>query len=200
VNATEARLARIRGGTAPRSHNARTIAALASNPGCARRAVMDAAGVDKQRVAAFAGFAAPFGQSSFALARGNAFEAQVKAEGAAELLTLLREHLGLPIPEAHYDDLSEAGGNPGMDVRHARTRALLARAAAAEGGTGTMFDHPLLRLEVGGRYAFLEPDLIAFQLDGTFRVVDGAPARISAGSSTSRPCCGWPGALPRPGT
>jgi hypothetical protein len=172
VNATEARLARIRGGTAPRSHNARTIAALASNPGCARRAVMDAAGVDKQRVAAFAGFAAPFGQSSFALARGNAFEAQVKAEGAAELLTLLREHLGLPIPEAHYDDLSEAGGNPGMDVRHARTRALLARAAAAEGGTGTMFDHPLLRLEVGGRYAFLEPDLIAFQLDGTFRVVE----------------------------
>ena len=31
-----------------------------------------------------------------------------------------------------------------------------------------MFDHPLLRLEVGGRHAFLEPDLIAFQLHGRF--------------------------------
>ena len=35
-----------------------------------------------------------------------------------------------------------------------------------------MFDHPLLRLEVGGRHAFLEPDLIAFQLDGRFHVIE----------------------------
>jgi len=35
-----------------------------------------------------------------------------------------------------------------------------------------MFDHPLLRLEVGGRHAFLEPDLIAFQLHGKFHVVE----------------------------
>jgi len=35
-----------------------------------------------------------------------------------------------------------------------------------------MFDHPLLRLEVGGRHAFLEPDLIAFQLHGMFHVVE----------------------------
>ncbi len=35
-----------------------------------------------------------------------------------------------------------------------------------------MFDHPLLRLEVGGRHAYLEPDLIAFQLRGRFHVVE----------------------------
>ena len=172
MNATEAKLARIRGRALAKTHNARTIAALASNPGCARRAILDAAGVDKQRIAAYAGFPAPFGQSRFALARGNAFEAQVKAEGAAELLTLLREHLNLDIPEAHYDDLSEVGGNTSLDLRHARTRALLARAATADTAEGTMFDHPLLRLEVGGRHAFLEPDLIAFQLRGKFHVVE----------------------------
>jgi hypothetical protein len=166
VNGTEAQLARLRGRVLPRSHNARTIAALASNPGCARRAILDAAGVDKQRIAAYAGFPAPFGQSRFALARGNAFEAQVKADGAAELLTLLRAHLDLPIPEAHYDDLSEIGGNASLDLRHARTKTLLARAATSQDDAGTMFDHPLLRLEVGGRHAFLEPDLIAFQLHG----------------------------------
>ena len=174
MNGTEARLARIRGRALPRNHNARTIAALASNPGCARRAVMDAAGVDKQRLAAYAGFAAPFGQSGFALARGNAFEAQVKASGGAELLTLLREHLRLPIPEASYDDLSEVGGNTSLDLRHARTRNLLSRAAGGGEGTGagTMYDHPLLRLEVAGRHAYLEPDLIAFQLNGRFHVVE----------------------------
>ncbi|HEY6315110.1 MAG TPA: hypothetical protein VIY52_30500 [Streptosporangiaceae bacterium] len=172
MNGTEARLACLRGPVLARSHNARTIAALASNPGCARRAILDAAGVDKQRIAAYAGFPAPFGQSRFALARGNAFEAQVKANGAAELLTLLREHLGLPIPEAHYDDLSEVGGNASLDLRHARTKTLLARAVRSQDDPGTMFDHPLLRLEVGGRYAFLEPDLIAFQLHGTCHVVE----------------------------
>ena len=170
MTGTEARLARIRGRALPRSHKARTIAALASNPGCARRAILDAAGADKQRIAAYAGFPAPFGQSRFALARGNAFEAQVKADGGAELLTLLREHLNLPIPEAHYDDLSEVGGSASPDLRHARTRSLLARAASANSAEGTMFDHPLLRLEVGGRHAFLEPDLIAFQLHGKFQV------------------------------
>jgi hypothetical protein len=172
VTSLEARLARIRGRAPAKTHNARTIAALASNPGCARRAIMDAAGVDKQRIAAYTGFPAPFGQSGFALARGNAFEAQVKAEGAAELLTLLREHLGLPIPQAHYDDLGEVGGNASLDLRHARTTALLARAAAAEDEAGTMFDHPVLRLEVGGRHAFLEPDLIAFRLRGMFHVIE----------------------------
>jgi hypothetical protein len=172
LTGTEARLAGLRGRALPKSHNARTIAALAANPGCARRAVMDAAGVDKQRLAAYAGFPAPFGQSRFALARGNAFEAQVKADGAAELLRLLREHLNLPIPEAHYADLGEVGGNPDLGLRHARTKSLLARAATAHAAEGTMFDHPLLRLEVGGRHAFLEPDLIAFRLCGQFRVIE----------------------------
>ncbi|HYZ57433.1 MAG TPA: hypothetical protein VE733_28575 [Streptosporangiaceae bacterium] len=184
MNGTEAWLARIRGRALPRSHNARTIAALASNPGCARRAIMDAAGVDKQRLAAHAGFPASFGQSRFALTRGNAFEAQVKANGAAELLRLLREHLRLPIPEASYDDLSEVGGNISLELRHVRTRNMLARAARSPNDArpadnarlasdaGTMFDHPLLRLEVGGRYAYLEPDLIAFQIRGQFRVVE----------------------------
>ncbi len=172
MTSTEARLDQIRGAVAPRNHNARTIAALTSNPGCARRAVMDAAGVDKQRLAAHAGFPAPFGQSQFAITRGNAFEAQVKANGCAELLRLLREQLGLPIPEVSYDDLEEVAGNTSADLRHARTRRLLARAAASGADAGTLFDHPLLRLEVGGRQVYLEPDLIAFQLYGQFHVVE----------------------------
>jgi hypothetical protein len=169
---TEERLAQIRGALPARPHNARTIAALSGNPGCARRAILDAAGVDKQRVAAHVGFPAPFGQSQFAITRGNSFEAQVKANGCAELLRLLREQLGLPIPEASYADLEEVGGNTSLDVRHARTRQLLTGSAASGPDAGTLFDHPLLRLPVGGRLAYLEPDLIAFRLGGQFRVVE----------------------------
>lgn len=172
MNAVEARLDRIRGQVAPKAHNARTIAALTSNPGCARRAIMDAAGVDKQRLGSYVGFSARFGQSQFAIGRGNAFETQVKANGCAELLRLLRDHLALPIPEVSYDNLDDVGGNTSLPVRHARTRALLSRAAGSGQDAGTLFDHPLLRLEVGGRPVYLEPDLIAFQLRGSFHVVE----------------------------
>src|ERR1700678_3111417 len=120
--ALEARLDRFRGSVAPKSHNARTIAALTSNPGCARRAIMDAAGVDKRRIASYTGFPTPFGQSQFAIGRGNAFEAQVKANGCAELLRLLREQLGLAIPEASYDNLDDVGGVTSLLVRHTRTK------------------------------------------------------------------------------
>lgn len=172
MNETEARLDRIRGPIPARPHNARTIAALTSNPGCARRAVLDAAGVDKVRLAVHAGYPARFGQSPFAIARGNAFEAQVKANGCAELLRLLRELLDLPIPEVSYDDLEAVGGNVSNEIRHIRSRNLLARAATSGADAGTLFDHPLLKLAVGGRSAYLEPDLIAFQLRGRFHVVE----------------------------
>ena len=163
------RLGRLRGRSMPRRHTARTISALAANPGCVRRALLDASGTDKEKVAARAGYPAPFGQSEFAIARGNAFEAQVKENGAAQLLALLRDHLRLDISEAHYTDLNDVGGNEGNELRHIRTRQLL---TGAERGQGTMFDHPMLRLEVGGRHAYLEPDLIAFQLHGQFHVVE----------------------------
>ncbi|MFG2006057.1 hypothetical protein ACGFNU_43595 [Spirillospora sp. NPDC048911] len=163
-------LDRLRGGAEPRNHDARTIAALTANPGCARRGIMDAAGVDKDAVARRLGFPAPFGQSQFAITRGNAFEAQVKADGCAELLTLLRDRLGLDVPEVAYDDLEVVAGNESRELRHARTRRLLERALSS--GEGTLFDHPLLRLDIAGQPAYLEPDVIAFQLRGLFHIIE----------------------------
>ncbi|MGW5463753.1 hypothetical protein [Streptomyces sp. NPDC003996] len=70
----EDRLSFLRGPIAPQPYTARKITALTANPGCARRAVLDAAGVDKDVLAARVGFGARFGQSPFAISRGNAFE------------------------------------------------------------------------------------------------------------------------------
>lgn len=163
---TAARLDALRGPVPPRSHDARTIAALTVNPGCSRRAVLDAAGVDKRKLAERIGFPARYGQSPFAITRGLAFEKQVKVDGCAALLDLLRaEPLHFDVPEHEYVDLGvEPESDPAAPVtvdraaRYERTRQLFARVAAGE---PMLADHPLLRLDVGGRTAYVEPDVVA---------------------------------------
>jgi len=155
------RLAVLRGpATAPRPLDARALAALAANPGCRRRALLDAAGVDKGAVAGVLGAPAPFGQSRFAFSRGHAFEARVKADGGTELLRLLGAE-----GRAHVPDLSATG--PASRV--ARTRLALAEAPP---GAWTLLDHPLLALEVAGSTAYLEPDAVAVAPDGSWTVVE----------------------------
>ncbi|GAA3211466.1 hypothetical protein [Actinocorallia longicatena] len=171
LSSVQARLDRLRGDTPPRNHDARTIAALTTNPGCLRRGLLDAAGADKGEIARHVGQPMIFGQSQFAITRGNVFEAQVKADGCAQLYGLLRDKLNLPVPEASYDDLESVGGNDTREVRYARTKQLLKRAVEGD-EAGTLFDHPLLRLEVGGHLVYLEPDVIAFKLEGRFHVVE----------------------------
>ncbi|MEU8956000.1 hypothetical protein AB0C93_17045 [Streptomyces sp. NPDC048518] len=166
-----ARLTELRGADLPaRPLDARALAALAANPGCRRRALLDGAGVDKTALAQSLGAASGFGQSQFAFVRGNAFEARVKADGGAELLRLTHAGLGGgPEPvagEAAVPDLSAAG----PEGRAART-ALALREATASGGW-TLLDHPMLALEVAGTPAFLEPDAVVVQPDGTWTVVE----------------------------
>ena len=159
-----ARLDRLRGDVPAKRHNARTIAALTGNPGCNRRAVLDAAGVDKPALAERIGFPAAFGQSRFALARGTAFEAMLKADGCA----LLRAVLGLTTETSiGYDDLGDDSDDT-LSARHARTRELLAGGVAG----AALIDHPLLTLDVAGQRVFLEPDLLAYQEKGRLRVVE----------------------------
>ncbi|MFF8912069.1 hypothetical protein ACF08M_01785 [Streptomyces sp. NPDC015032] len=164
------RLAELRGpAVAPRPLDARALAALAANPGCRRRALLDGAGVDKAALAEALGSPAPFGQSQFALVRGNAFEAKVKADGGTELMRLLYEHLGggAAAPgEVLVPDLTAAG----PEGRAARTA--LALREATEAGGWALLDHPMLALEVAGSPAYLEPDAVAVHPDGTWTVVE----------------------------
>ncbi|MFE1194808.1 hypothetical protein ACFW6E_18795 [Streptomyces olivaceoviridis] len=167
--------------------DARALAALAANPGCSRRAILDGAGVDKARLAGALGAPSGFGQSQFALTRGNAFEARVKADGGAELLRLAHARLdpgAEPPATAAVPDLSAHG----PEGRTART-ALALREATRAGGW-TLLDHPMLALDVAGSLAFLEPDAVVVHPDGSwsvveiksFPMVDGSadPAKVGA--------------------
>lgn len=175
------RLAELRGGpdVPPRPLDARALAALAANPGCRRRALLDGAGVDKAAVARALGAPAPFGQSQFAFARGNSFEARVKADGGAELIRLLCASTGETPPEPGAVALPDLSAD-GPAGRTARTRLALERPQAGEtGGTADGADggwallfHPMLALEVAGSTAYLEPDAIAVHPDGSRTVVE----------------------------
>ncbi|TVZ05033.1 hypothetical protein EAS64_10455 [Trebonia kvetii] len=174
MTSVDARLDQLRGSVPPLSYTARTVAALAANPGCSRRAVLDAAGADKAKIAECAGFPQQSGasQSPFALRRGAVFEAEVKSGGGADVIRLLREKAGLPLPEVSHAVLEEVGGSADLELRWRRTRALLLRAARHPDDAGTLYDHPMLRLEIGGHRAYLEPDVIAFQAAGRFHVIE----------------------------
>ncbi|MFI6156490.1 hypothetical protein ACIBCA_27820 [Kitasatospora sp. NPDC051170] len=182
------RLAELRGPAPQRSLNARSLAALAANPGCHRRAVLDAAGVDKSALASRLGRPAPFGQSPFAIARGVIFESRLKADGYAALLEPLRAHLGVPADERTPLEVPDLLPRSGPAVRADRTAEALAR-AAAEPDTWTLLDHPMLRLEVAGSTAYLEPDAVVVHGGRctvveikSFPVLDGTadPAKVGA--------------------
>ncbi|MEB8337302.1 hypothetical protein [Streptomyces endophyticus] len=167
------RLAELRGPDhPPRPLDARALAALAANPGCRRRALLDGAGVDKARIADALGSPSSFGQSQFALARGNVFEARVKSDGGSELLGLVHARVDGVAPEPTPDlvrapDLSAIG----PEGRTART-ALALREAVESPGTWTFLDHPMLALDVAGSPAFLEPDAVVVHPDGSWTVVE----------------------------
>ncbi|AYN43815.1 hypothetical protein D9753_22305 [Streptomyces dangxiongensis] len=168
--------------------DARALAALAANPGCSRRAILDGAGVDKAWLATALGAPSGFGQSQFALTRGNAFEARVKADGGAELLRLAHAHLdpgAEPPSGAALPDLTAHG----PQGRTART-ALALREATRGAGGWTLLDHPMLALDVAGSLAFVEPDAVVVHPDGgwsvveikSFPMVDGSadPSKVGA--------------------
>ncbi|WP_458091573.1 hypothetical protein [Streptomyces malaysiensis] len=189
------RLAELRGpATTPRPLDARALAALAANPGCRRRALLDGAGVDKGALAQALGAPANFGQSQFAHQRGNSFEARVKADGGADLVRLLHERLRdgtePPGPGAvATPDLTA----PGPQGRTARTAIALRE--ATEAGRWALLDHPMVSLDVAGSPAFLEPDAVVVHPDGSwtvveiksFPMVDGSadPAKVGAAARQS---------------
>lgn len=167
------RLAALRGPAPAKGHDARTLAALTANPGCNRRALLDAAGIDKDAIAVHLGKPRPLAKSSLALRSGATFEQQVKADGCAELLRLLRDVLDLPLPEAAHTDLAVVGTQDASpQVRYIHTRNAVLEALRSTSPARTLLDHPILQLTVAGHPVYLEPDVVAFQIDGVFHIIE----------------------------
>ncbi|MEV7374669.1 hypothetical protein AB0O51_27785 [Streptomyces sp. NPDC090301] len=147
---------------------------MTANPSCDRRALLDAAGIDKDAIAAHLGLPRPLRKSQLALDYGIAFERQVTRQEEGALVPLLRQALGLALPAASYKDINSVGSDSTspMGLRHTHTSSLILSAARHQSEPYTLLDHPVLTLNVAGQQAYLEPDVIAFHHDDIFHIVE----------------------------
>lgn len=178
-----------------RNANARTTAALLSNPGCHRRAVLDAARVDLSRVATQLGAPTEFGQSPFALGQGNRFEQRIKDDDHAALAKAIDDLLGIfgENTSLRSIDLGHLPGIPGpqqRDARAERTAEVLDSMARGATDAPHIVDHGMTRLDVAGDVVYLEQDALAFRQGKQLRIceikgfpiIDGtaAPTKVGA--------------------
>lgn len=178
-----------------RNANARTTAALLSNPSCQRRAVLDAARVDLPALAARLGEPTEFGQSPFAIGQGNRFEQRIKDDGYAALIDAINECLGLfvgmdALRAVNLEKVSGLSGRALIRARAEQTGDVLEAIAAGDPDAPHVVDHAVTTLSVGDDLVYLEQDALAFR-DGErlriceikgFPIIDGtaSPTKVGA--------------------
>lgn len=176
TDATSNTLTRIRGSWKKARANARSVAALTDNPGCARRRVIDAAGVQAFELAERLGQPVTRGQSPFAITAGNQFERRLKEGTGYELLAeALAPYVALPQKMVVADLGAAKGvapGDPALRHRAHQTEAVLASIARGDAEAPHLVDHPVLHFEIAGTSAFLEPDALAFRVGTKLELVE----------------------------
>lgn len=170
-------LSRVRGSLPIMPANARGVAALTSNPGCARRRLIDASGVPAHILADRAGFPSTRGQSPFAIAAGHAFEERLKKRTNYTLLAeALAPFVDLPLTGLQVEDLNDVGHIPNPDkwkeARVKRTSEVLAKLARGDADAPQLVDHPMLMLNLIGSRVYLEPDALAYRSGGQLELVE----------------------------
>ncbi len=179
-----------------RNANARSTAALLTNPGCQRRTVLDAARVDLVAVAERLGSPTQFGQSPFAIGQGNRFEQRIKEDDYAALVGAINDllHIFDGVDDFRSVNLERVPGLHGRALIKARaeqTADVLEAIANGDPNAPHVVDHGVTTLDVGGNTAYLEQDALAFR-DGEdlriceikgFPIIDGTASPVKVGAA-----------------
>ena len=170
-------LSRFRGDMPVKPPNARSLAATIENPGCNARRVFDAAGVDIRVVSERIGAPMPEEQSVFALNRGTRFEKDLKEDGYARLLELLREHgfkvhAPVVLPLRSMYPIGPRNADEMLRKRADATRDAVLRMAGGDDSAPNLIDGGALQWDFGGATARLETDGIAWRLGGRIRIIE----------------------------
>lgn len=174
---------------------ARRVAAVVEAPGCERRTILDAAGVDTTKLAGFITDHLDR-QSPKAMSRAAQFQRVLDAHGRAEILRLARLHLGLELPEVLTRNMADIADGAklgtGETLRAVKTRHEIRRILRNEPRAYNMLINPVTPLQVGPRTAWLQQDALAFAEAGrlslvmvkTFDCLDGEadPAKVGQAS------------------
>ncbi len=187
----DAALTRIRGRAAVSRPNVRRLAQFATLHQCPTAAVTFAAGVDSDRIFAGTSLEMPFGQSSFAIARGIAFEKYLRRDNAQELREVLTEGLATDFSDAQIVNLRQGypPNSVGMALRAAATRDLLVEIVSGA-GEPVILDGAVLSGDVGGVPAFFEADEIAIGVGGEILVGEEKSWPIVDGRATDENALG----------
>lgn len=160
-----------------RNASARSTAALLSNPGCDRRALLDAARVDLEKLATRLGAPTQFGQSPFAIGQGNRFEERIKEDDYAALVAAINEVLGIfeGVDRLRSVNLERVGALRGRSLIQARaekTAEVLEAIALGDPTAPHVVDHGVTTLDVGGNTVYLEQDALAFRVGEHLRICE----------------------------
>lgn len=181
-------------GTAPRrSPTVRVLAAYSSHTDCNVATLAFAASVDMDKLLVGTPFQAQFGQSPFAIARGNQFERSIRRDDYAPALELLRTKMHFDTADARVVNLRRAStpNKQGMALRANHTRALIQQILRRDRHAPNLIDGAVLQAVIGGETAYFEADAIAAQFAGpihggevkSFPVVDGRPEPDKLGAA-----------------
>ncbi len=173
-------------GTAPRrSPTVRVLAAYSGHTDCSLATLAFGASVDMDKLLVGTPFQVQFGQSPFAIRRGEQFERSMRADGYSKTLELLRTKMHFGVADARIINLRDGyeRNHRGMRLRANVTRGLIEKIVARAADAPNLMDGAVLTATIAGQQAFFEADAIAVKFDSpihagevkSFPVVDGRP-------------------------
>jgi len=178
--ALQARLDEIRGGAKPRSPSVGVLASFAGHTDCHLATLAFVSRVDLDVLLTGTDYAAPFGQSPFAFARGTKFENILRQNGHEPVFKLLQEAVGFPQSAKLVKNVRKMGG---MQQRADHTREYIREILKRSKAAPNLIDGGVLQTIIAGIPANFEADALAAQALGpihvgevkSFPVVDGRP-------------------------
>jgi len=169
------------------SPNVRALARFAANHACPTANLAFAARVDLDKALKGTQHEAPFGQSPFALQRGNPFEDGLRHNNYATLRQVLQDTI-------HYTNTAAVTNlraqHRNMETRAAKTDEALTQILNGAPGAPALLDGAVFAKDIGGVKAHFEADAVAACQDGriyvgevkSFPLVDSQadPEKLSA--------------------
>jgi hypothetical protein len=175
----------LRGGAPRRSPTVRVLAAYSGHTDCNLATLAFGASVDMDKLLVSTPFQVQFGQSPFAIGRGEQFERSMRADGYSRTLELLRNKMNFAVTDAKIENLRGRYqlSRHGMTLRAHDTRVLIEKIVARDPYAPNLIDGAVLTATIAGQQAFFEADAIAAKFDSpihagevkSFPVVDGRP-------------------------
>lgn len=193
TRSTDQALVDIRGRASKQSTNVRALARFASNSTCQTAQLGFAARVDFDTLLLGTKFEAPFGQSPFAINRGNQFEERLRANDYEALRGVFLESRGQDIPFRYIANVREPGfPSPAvLEKRATTTEKLIGEIVRRLKTAPHLIDGAVLTRTIGGQLSFFEADAVAARVSDlticageikSFPTVDGQadPDKVGA--------------------